>query len=580
MSDFVAKKWRTRTINDQLYYIWTDETGNARATLTPPPGVETAIPTLGDAASDAGNSSDSGSSSSGDSGSSNDQSEPQPGDEYTGYDEWEKEHEKEMADDDTYDWDTGSNSTTASGPNTLGAEPTPANTSSTPKGLDTEFEQVGIAAGRDLAAAPASGWQKSPSKLTANKKTLRGDTFADSLNNAAQQILQGKTGTNKGSRQDDGFVARAIPKYSDKSYLQQAVAMAYETSGFGGPETQIAQTFSRLDRFERGAMMHNTVFSGFTFFSRPRLCLRDWNICANRKLSALKTTDKLSIPFAIRCYLDTQFAADSEASSQCPLFDKNNPFLVPLTNCLKSVSGFNDPTLQTETTEGGYFSEDQTYVVGGDRMSRTYDVNCSFRDLPGSPILAMFDYWTEYMAGLTDGSLQQYADAIDLNRIDYTVSIYRLMTDRTRRFIVRWSKCTGCYPVSAPTGVAFNKNEGDQMVSAAAEISVPFKVNRIEYDDPVILKEFNMLVRRYAGEDIFGGSSVKAFDQLAQNNYSGIPYIRPSNNGYELLWLQRPDKAGEFIIGSGGSGVSDVLSSSQLNVSDRDTTGQSGNAVI
>ena len=419
-------------------------------------------------------------------------------------------------------------------------------------GLKTDFETVGIHSDRRLAVEPSSNWIKSPTKATGERKKYA--CLADALNDMASQIETATHG-NVGSRRDRGYVTRKIPKNTEKPFLDQVVEMAYETTGAGGQHTQFAQVFSRHDRFQRSMIPKNSVFSGFTFFTRPRLCLRDYNICADRKFSILRTTDRTSVPYAIRCLLDTQFASDDQDADKCPLFDKNNPFLVPLCNAVKSVSGFNDPALVTETTEGGFFSEDQTYVIGGDRLARTYDINCMFRDFPGSPILAIVDYWCQYMANLTDGSMQQYADAIDFNRMDYTVSIYRFLMDRTNRYIARWSKCTGCFPVSPPSGVVFNLNEGEFLVNAASEINVPFKANRIEYDDPVILKEFNMLVRRYAKDDIINGG-LKAFSQVAQNNFSGIPYIRPADNmfGYELLWLSR-NKVGENPIFTGGANL-------------------------
>lgn len=419
-------------------------------------------------------------------------------------------------------------------------------------GLKTDFETVGIHSDRHLAVAPTSNWIKSPTKSTGDRKKY--SCLADALNDMAAQIETAVPG-NGVSRRQRGYVTRQIPKNTEKSFLDQVVEMAYETTGAGGQHTQFAQVFSRHDRFQRSMIPKNAVFSGFTFFTRPRLCLRDYNICADRKFSILRTTDRTSVPYAIRCLLDTQFASDDQDADKCPLFDKNNPFLVPLCNSVRSVSGFNDPALVTETTEGGFFSEDQTYVIGGDRLARTYDINCMFRDFPGSPILAIIDYWCQYMANLTDGSMQQYADAIDFNRMDYTVSIYRFLMDRTNRYIARWSKCTGCFPVSPPSGVVFNLNEGEFLVNAASEINVPFKANRIEYDDPVILKEFNMLVRRYARDDIMNGG-LKAFSQVAQNNFSGIPYIRPADNmfGYELLWLSR-NKVGENPIFTGGANL-------------------------
>jgi len=410
----------------------------------------------------------------------------------------------------------------------------------------TDFEKTGIINDRELAVWPAKNFIKTAPDGSGSG--FKGQTLADNINFEVQKLISIHKTAGGASLRASGFVNRAVPDYDEKNFLDQVVEMAWETSGLGSSETQLAQVFSRHDRFGRSMVMKNAIFSGYTFFTRPRLCLADWNIIADRKLQHLVTTDIHTIPFAIRCLLDTRFAAMYENAANCPLFDMHNPFLVPFCNAVRSVSGFNDPTLVTETTEGGFFSEDQTYVIGGDRLAKTYDINCQFRDYPGSPILALADAWCQYMAGLTDGSLQQYSDAIDLNRMDYTVSIYRFLMDRTNRYIMRWAKCTGCFPVSPPSGVTFNLNEGEAMVNAAAEINVPFKANRIEYDDPVILREFNMLVRRYAYDAADIGGKPHAFAHFnATNNFAGIPYIRPSQNGYELIWIARNEKGGELF---------------------------------
>ena len=411
----------------------------------------------------------------------------------------------------------------------------------------TDFEAVGIRDGRRLAVIQASDVNK---KLPEVKDSFKGKTLADKINFEATYIIsQQRNG--KASLEKQGYVNRIVPSYDDKSFLDQVVEMAFETSGMGSYETQLAQVFARHDRFKRSLANKNSVLSGFTFFTRPCLCLTDWNLAPHRKLAHLITTDVNAMPFAIKCLLDTKFAKKNKLAGECPLVDTGNPFLIPLCNAVRSMSGFIDPMLITETTEGGFFSEDQTYVIGGDRMSRTYDINCTFRDYPGNPILTIIDDWCEYMAGLTDGSLQQYASAIDYNRMDYTVSIYRFLMDRTNRYIVRWAKCTGCYPVSPPTGIAMNLNEGEELVQAAGELAVVFKANRIEYDDPIILKEFNMLVRRYATDAGIKENNMNAFaHNVASNNFCGVPYIRPTTRGYELLWLARKGKVGELFSGA------------------------------
>jgi len=148
----------------------------------------------------------------------------------------------------------------------------------------------------------------------------------------------------------------------------------------------------------------------------------------------------------------------------------------------------------------------------------------------------------------------QYADAIDANRMDYTVSIYRFIMDRTRKTITKWAKCTGCFPVNAPVGVPFNKNQGEQFITSADNFSIVFKANRLEYNDPIIIHEFNMLVRRYfnhasGDNDTLMGdnSALYAYGYTAQNNFWGIPYIRNGEHGYELVWLVDQDDKSTFI---------------------------------
>ena len=412
----------------------------------------------------------------------------------------------------------------------------------------------------DATDASNVGW---PLKQNAAPKTA--NALADQMNEMLKDYLKSswgpsnKFGRTSVTRLDAGFVMRQLPTFvnpgdNNEEFLKQMVELAFDASGFGSQESQIAQFMSKHDRFFRAMVPKNPVYSGYTFITRPRLCLADFNLIGHRKFAAMRTTKYNSIPFALRCFLDTEYCMSHYAeSSACPFIDVENPFLVCVGNALQSISGYVDPSVITETSEGGFFSEDQTVSIGGERMLRTYDLNLQLKDIPGSPISALFDYWREYLTNLGDGSMMQYADAIDANRLDYTVSIYRFLTDRSKRYITRWCKCTGCFPISAPTGVPFNMNQGETFVQAAGEFSIPFKVNRIEYDDPIILNEFNKLVRRYNnwGKQQTMKNSKYAFAMHPVNNFAGVPYIRPTEVGNELVFLQRDDSRNEIVTEKG-----------------------------
>ncbi len=375
-----------------------------------------------------------------------------------------------------------------------------------------------------VKGAPGISQQTPSSRASENESTKN---LYDALN--------AEIANRNAEREKMGRVDAVIAKPREgEALLDYLTNVAFQSSGMGDFNTQFADFFSRQDRFSRSALPRNSEFSGYTFITRPRLNLTSANLIADRNFSPIDTLSPNTVPFMLRCLLDTQFCKDEyDLASRCKLLDYFSPFNTLLCNALQSCTGFMDPIVQTETTEGGFFSEDQTYAIGADRLAKTYDISIQFKDVQGGPVLACIDYWTRYIANLMDGTFIQYPDAIDRNRLDYTVSIYRFIVDRSKRFVTKWAKCTGCFPRTAPIGVPFNKNAGEHFVTASGEFSIPFVVNHIGYNDPIILKEFNMLVERYAAPVLTN----EIFNAKAENNFHGVPYILANkSNGIELVF--------------------------------------------
>lgn len=147
------------------------------------------------------------------------------------------------------------------------------------------------------------------------------------------------------------------------------------------------------------------------------------------------------------------------------------------------------------------------------------------------------------MALQAKGVMMAYPDDIYEQRLNYTVSIYRFITDSTRRNILWWSKATGCFPKSAPIGQLFNISQGEVTVSSARQFSIPFTANVVEYNNPGILFDFRRLVRRYVGGNEFDNPSVWPVVPDSPNrallpnwNYVGLPDIVTGSTGLELVW--------------------------------------------
>lgn len=367
------------------------------------------------------------------------------------------------------------------------------------------------------------------------------ETLADKLNKANYDAQQSsKTPT------EDTFLKIPTPEYS-KSIPDQIEDLAFWFAGAGDKDHQFALEMTRLNRFNKSFLPTNRELVGYTFITRPHCNLANENLANVRDFAPLLFCNSNSIQMAIRQSLDTEFAHQYGGDRFiCPLIDIQNPFFVMCCNSLKSITNFPDPTLAIETTEGGFFSEQQSGVIGYDRMAKGQDLQLTFRDYMGSPVMSAIDFWVKYMGYVQDGTMHQYKEDIEHNLFGYSVSIYRFLLDYTGRRITRWAKATGCWPKMSPMGTIFNVNDGETVVAASRDpFSVPFQASVFEYNDPEILRDFNILVRRYCagiadGENTGGkGDRSPVLPDLRPNilnNKAGIPYITFRYGAPELIW--------------------------------------------
>lgn len=349
--------------------------------------------------------------------------------------------------------------------------------------------------------------------------------------------------------------------YTNRTISQQTRDMilniALMAQGGGGYFNRLQTVLSCLDQHPGSSMIEPPAENyGITFITRPKLCLRSSNLRNTRTMIPLDTTNNMSIAFMIRALLDTNLinanSGYSDLVKSCPLIDYQNPFLTPLCNRLTSFNGAPDIALQTMTTDGGYMSEAQTFVIGGDNLMRSgYQFSCSFSDILFSPIFAILYYWIEYIRCVTRGIMLAYPEDIDQQIINYTVSFYRFLLDPTRRYITKWAKLTGCFPTALPIGGMFNFSENQYTSSASRELGVNFIANRVEYMDYAILMDFNKLVQRYCpniNQEASGGGFHEPNSNGSQrsslmhpnlpkspfSNFRGLPYITSDRNGIRL----------------------------------------------
>lgn len=318
---------------------------------------------------------------------------------------------------------------------------------------------------------------------------------------------------------------------------RDAVNVASRSAGFGDFDSQLQQTLIGFDRFQHGNFLPPSVqHVGYTFFSRPRLCLTSSSLRQDRIFAPLDTTDPNRLTFMMRCLLDSKFSTDVRNISkvnQCPYFNVKNPFLSILGNNLLSMNGWPDPVLNFTTTPGGFFSEDHTQAVGYDRLSKTYNFSMVFKEIHQGIISDMFFYWHNYIGNVAVGTMLPYEDDSTERLLNYTVGIYRFILDPTRRHVVAYAKGTGSIPQAPSYGTRFNFNEGESILTNNTKLSMQFTINHVGYMDYAILMEFNSLVKRYCPEI----EECPDLEDDPNNNFIGIPYINTSlDNGTQIVW--------------------------------------------
>lgn len=336
-----------------------------------------------------------------------------------------------------------------------------------------------------------------------------------------------------------------LTKYSiRREHLEKVVTdQAFRSSGKGGFYNQLQNNLSRIDKFGHRVMNSTAELSGLTFITRPKLNLSTSTIKQDAQLIMLNTTNPTSIAFYLRMLLDSKLSKSdvfSDFVKASPMFNMTNPWLVPAMNNLTDISGFPDPTMDVFTSEGGFMNEQISFPAGSDRCRRTFEIQMTFNDVQYGVLLAMFQFWFEWMALLNQGIVTPYMEDMEQRKLPYTVSIYRFLFDPSRRYITRWAKCTGCFPRAVPVGGVFNISQGEVFASSAAKFTVPFTCNVFEYNKPTIIQDFNALATRYC--PYIASSHYLTAAMEPQSNFIGLPYIISTTNGLQMLWRFRPEE--------------------------------------
>lgn len=304
-----------------------------------------------------------------------------------------------------------------------------------------------------------------------------------------------------------------------------------------------------------GMVPMNKDVYGMTFFTRPQLNMTAGNLRNVRMFYPLMTQSPISLQRFVRCSLDPRVMEGNEGPNgisgkglECPMVDNRQAFIPVLTNNLKSLSGWPDISAPTFSSKAGVYGEVYSHVDGITRNFESFDIDCSFRNTKGDPILYMFYTWVHYQSMVYEGLFIPYIDYILENELDYTGRIYRLILDETRRYVKKIYATGASFPISVPMGSFGDFSSEQPYNDQNKDITIRFRSLGAQYLDDILVKEFNdtvvifnqemkavQTIRRVPNDVTIAGNVVKVpYGLLVYFNHRGYPWIDP--NTYELEW--------------------------------------------
>lgn len=325
----------------------------------------------------------------------------------------------------------------------------------------------------------------------------------------------------------------------------------YETQSIGSIGKAIGNNLRGFNHLQTpSALPSNQDTFGFTFFTRPQLNLRSVNIRNVRKFYDLLTQRDASIQRFVRCTLDprleygTNSSKDDQNPVTSPLVDNKQAFIPLLTNSVKSISGWPELELPTFTSKEGVYKEQYIQADGINEIYNTFNLSVSFNNTKGDPIIYLFYIWTKYISYVFEGKLVPYPDFIIGNLLDYCTRIYRIVLDRTKKYVTKVLSCGIAFPVRVPLGQSFDYRDNQPYNDQNKEVTIEFKCVGCEYYDPIIPLEFNRTVEIFnpsmkcgfdgSGDPKDAGMVKVPFTIKHMFNFKGYPRINLDTN--ELEW--------------------------------------------
>lgn len=315
----------------------------------------------------------------------------------------------------------------------------------------------------------------------------------------------------------------------------------------------ISDLYAGYDHRNAGsAFSKNKDHFGLVFFTRPRMNMSYNNIIEDRHFEPMMREDPKSLHNALRLMFDDRLPRlihhpdHGNVGTVSSIFDNRQAFLPLITNTCTSISGWPDIVVNSYQSQEGIRKEVYGFVDDIADINGSFDLHLTLDNLEGNPHTSFFQFWTRYMSNVYTGHFVPYPDYIIENRIDYNTSAFRLVLDRTKKFVTNIARAHGGYPQASPLGNLFNYSKESPYQNYVDQVTVPMRFYGAEYNDPINIDEFNLIVGMYNPDmrDDRRSQSMHKLDhrEITSMNYRGFPRIDPTTMELEW-WVDADDRA-------------------------------------
>lgn len=204
------------------------------------------------------------------------------------------------------------------------------------------------------------------------------------------------------------------------------------------------------------------------------------------------------------------------------------PFLVDRTETLQ----LQDLSIKNYEVTQMFTGHKLEYAGNGLESKTGGTLEISFREDYYCRVTKFFNTWIHYIDGVTRDIFRPRRENIYLNKLDYTCSIYQIVTNPTGNDIIYFAKYTGCFPVNSNHSNFSHQLRG----TPDNKVSVTFAYSHFDALNLEILTDFNYNSR-------YHGDVLPHTDKYLYSGefIAGAPYIRIKNGGYgHILAWNRP----------------------------------------